>query len=69
MAILGDMSGSMDVAIRTSNIIASLLTAVAKAQLVFFDDRVEIPDFMPSTVREVRSQLGHKNFPLGRAEG
>ena len=51
--VLGDASYSMDVAIRTSTIIASLLTALCSADLKFFSDRVTAPDFVPRKVEDV----------------
>lgn len=39
VVIMGDRSGSMDVAIRTSTIIAALLTALTKAKLVMFNTK------------------------------
>ena len=53
VVVIGDKSGSMQSAIRTSNIIASLLTKVASADLVFFDDNNVIPPFIPTTVEQV----------------
>lgn len=50
---MGDKSGSMDVAVRTSNIIASSLTSLTDAQLVFFDAENVIPSLIPSNVEEV----------------
>lgn len=54
MSVIGDNSSSMDVAIKTSNIIASLVTAVSNADLVFFNSANEIPSFIPKDVKEVR---------------
>jgi len=51
--VIGDMSGSMDIAIRTSNIVASLLTAITNAELVFFNHENVVPPFIPKTVRQV----------------
>ncbi|KAK2158796.1 hypothetical protein LSH36_164g11008 [Paralvinella palmiformis] len=52
VVVMGDRSASMEVAIRTSTIIASLLTAVCHAKLVFFaEDNMDAP-FVPSTVEE-----------------
>ena len=52
--MMGDRSPSMGVAIRTSNIIASLVTAVSNAELVFFDSHNMIPPFIPKNVEGVR---------------
>ena len=50
---MGDRSPSMEVAIRTSVIIAGVLTAITSAKLVFFDDgNIEAP-FLPKTIPEV----------------
>ena len=54
VAVMGDRSPSMGVAIRTSNIIASLVTAVSNAELVFFDCHNMIPPFIPKNVEGVR---------------
>jgi len=53
VVVIGDMSGSMNVAIRTSNIIASLVAAVAHGELVFFDEYNVIPPFIPKDVEGV----------------
>ena len=53
MVVIGDKSGSMEVAIKTSNIIASLLTKMANADLVFFDSKNVLPPFIPKNVKEV----------------
>lgn len=53
VVVMGDKSGSMDVAVRTSNIIASSLTSLTDAQLVFFDAENVIPSLIPSNVEEV----------------
>lgn len=50
---MGDRSGSMDVAIRTSTIIASLLTAITNARLVFFNTENMEPKKMPTNIEEV----------------
>ena len=54
VVVIGDKSASMDVAIRTSNIIASLFTKIANAELVFFDTENVHPPFIPKTVQQVR---------------
>ena len=53
MVVIGDKSGSMEVAIKTSNIIASLLTKMANTDLVFFDSENVLPPFIPKNVKEV----------------
>ncbi|XP_061179409.1 uncharacterized protein LOC133188033 [Saccostrea echinata] len=53
VVILGDKSGSMDVAIRTSSIIAGILAVITSAKLVFFDDESHAAPYVPSTVQEV----------------
>ncbi|CAG5117351.1 unnamed protein product [Candidula unifasciata] len=53
IVVIGDASGSMDVAIRTSTIIASLLTAICSAQLVFFNSENRDAPFLPKTVNEM----------------
>ncbi|KAK7101600.1 uncharacterized protein [Littorina saxatilis] len=53
IVVIGDKSGSMEVAIRTSTIIAGLLTAIASAKLVFFNTENHDADFMPETVEQV----------------
>ena len=53
VVVIGDRSGSMEVAIRTSTIIASLLTAICSAKLVFFDDKNMEAPFIPTNIEEV----------------
>ncbi|KAH9514771.1 hypothetical protein Btru_023606 [Bulinus truncatus] len=53
IVIMGDASGSMDVAIRTSTIIASLLTAICSAKLVFFNTETRDAPFLPKSVKEM----------------
>jgi len=55
VVVIGDKSGSMEIAIQTSNIIASLLTKMANADLVFFDSENILPPFIPKNVEEVMS--------------
>lgn len=50
---MGDASGSMEVAIKTSSIIAGLLTAITSAKLCFFDDEIRFPPYLPQTIEEV----------------
>jgi len=49
----GDASYSMDVAIRCSTIIGSVLASLTNAELRFFSDRVIKPEKTPRTTREV----------------
>ncbi|XP_064628385.1 uncharacterized protein LOC135487986 [Lineus longissimus] len=51
--VIGDMSSSMDVAIRTATIISSLLTAITSAKLVFFNHTNMDAPKAPSNVEEV----------------
>ncbi len=51
--MIGDASGSMEVAIRTSSIIAGLLTALTSAQLVFFNTENRYAPYLPKTIEEV----------------
>ena len=53
IVVIGDKSGSMEVAIRTSTIIASLLTAITSARLVFFNTENHDAAFIPETVEQV----------------
>ena len=53
MAVLGDCSGSMQVAVRTSSIIVSLLAALGNATLYFFNSKCVRPPFVPRTIKEV----------------
>jgi len=53
VVVLGDASYSMDVAIRTSTIIASLLAALCAAELRFFNVRSFPPENTPRTVEDV----------------
>lgn len=54
--ISGDASGSMEIAIQTSSIIAGLLTAVCSAKLVFFNTDIFFPDSLPTNIEEVKLQ-------------
>ena len=54
VVVIGDRSGSMEVAIRTSTIIASLLTAITSAKLVFFDHENMDAKFIPTNINEVK---------------
>ena len=53
IVVVGDRSGSMQVAIRTSTIIASILTALTQAKLVFFNTENMDAEFNPETVEHV----------------
>lgn len=53
IVVIGDASGSMQVAIRTSSIIAGLLTAITSAQLCFFNTENRYAPYLPKTIEEV----------------
>ncbi|CAF1143594.1 unnamed protein product [Rotaria sordida] len=53
VAVMGDASGSMQVAIRTATILSSLLTAVCSAKLNFFNTEMFLPTFTPKTIEDV----------------
>jgi hypothetical protein len=53
MAVLGDCSASMQVAVRTASIIGSLLAALGSAELHFFNYQNIKPAFVPNTIKEV----------------
>lgn len=53
IVVVGDASGSMEVAIRTSSIIAGILTALTSAKLVFFNTENRYAPFLPKTIEEV----------------
>lgn len=57
MVVIGDASASMDVAIQTSTIIASFLTALTNAELVFFSGDIIDPAFVPKTVEQVSYRM------------
>ena len=62
VAVIGDASGSMEVAIRTATILSSLFTAICSAKLNFFNDSVFEPAFIPKTLEDVLSlALGHSS--------
>lgn len=52
VVVIGDASPSMNVAIRTSTIIASFLTAITSAKLVFFDSINRDAPFIPTTIEQ-----------------
>ena len=53
IVIIGDRSPSMEVAIRTSVIIAGVLTAITSAKLVFFDNFNMDAPFLPKIIPDV----------------
>lgn len=53
IAVMGDASSSMEVAIKTSSIIAGLLSAISQAKLSFFNTSVITPDRNPESIEEV----------------
>ncbi|KAJ8319834.1 hypothetical protein KUTeg_001421 [Tegillarca granosa] len=53
VVVVGDASGSMDIAIETSCIIAGILTAITSAKLVFFSDDTWDAPFLLKTVEDV----------------
>ena len=52
VAVLGDKSGSMDVAIRSASVISSLLCVAFNADLKFFDQRCVTPKVVPRKVED-----------------
>lgn len=52
--VMGDASSSMSVAVKTSTIIAGILTAITSAKLSFFNDTHREPDKVPTNVEEVQ---------------
>jgi hypothetical protein len=53
VSVLGDCSSSMNVAIRTSTIIASILTLKLGATLTFFNGKLILPTLQPTNTLEV----------------
>ncbi len=53
VAILGDASGSMEVAVRTASILGGLLSSVMDARLDFFDAGLRPQGLQPKTAAEV----------------
>ena len=53
IVVIGDASGSMEVAIRTSTIIAGLLTALTSAKLCFFNTENRYAPYLPKNIGEV----------------
>ena len=56
---MGDASSSMSVAVRTSTIIAGILTAITSAKLSFFNGSHREPEKVPATVEEVGVSQGN----------
>jgi len=52
VAVLGDKSGSMSVAVRSACIISSLLAVAFNADLKFFDDKCVEPSVVPRNVKD-----------------
>ncbi|XP_041350621.1 uncharacterized protein LOC121369645 [Gigantopelta aegis] len=52
IVVIGDASGSMEVAIKTSTIIASLLTAITSARLVFFNTENREAPYLPTNAEQ-----------------
>eukprot|EP01115_Flamella_aegyptia_P006852 TRINITY_DN28445_c0_g1_i1.p1 TRINITY_DN28445_c0_g1~~TRINITY_DN28445_c0_g1_i1.p1 ORF type:complete len:538 (+),score=208.64 TRINITY_DN28445_c0_g1_i1:209-1822(+) len=53
VVVIGDGSYSMDVAIRTATVIASVLTALCGADLKFFNGEPVSPPIIPRTIKQV----------------
>jgi len=53
VVVMGDASYSMDIAIRTATIIGSLLAALTKADLLFFNVKSFAPKDTPRTIEDV----------------
>ncbi len=53
VVVWGDASYSMDVSIRTSTIIASLLTVLSDAEIFFFNVQSFAPPSLPATIPQV----------------
>jgi len=53
VVVMGDASGSMEVAIQVATIIGSLVTVCLKAELLFFNDKILYPSYVPSTAADV----------------
>ncbi|XP_061176627.1 uncharacterized protein LOC133185443 [Saccostrea echinata] len=51
--VMGDASSSMSVAVKTSTIIAGILTAITSAKLSFFNGTHKEPEKVPTNVEEV----------------
>eukprot|EP00164_Ancoracysta_twista_P002182 GFYU01002880.1.p1 GENE.GFYU01002880.1~~GFYU01002880.1.p1 ORF type:complete len:725 (+),score=270.48 GFYU01002880.1:89-2263(+) len=57
VAVLGDASFSMDVAIKTATIISAVLAAISTADLKFFGVDAVTPSVIPRTIQEVLQVL------------
>ena len=53
VTVIGDASGSMEVAIKTATIISSLLAAICSAKLTFFNDKDFKAKSNPKTITDV----------------
>jgi len=53
VVVIGDASGSMQVAVKTATIISSLLTVLTNADLRFFNNECFRPPIIPKTIEEV----------------
>lgn len=69
IVVIGDRSASMNVAVRTSTIIASILTVVVQAKLVFFNtENMDIPEEkMPTNVDSILEMAVNINADGGTA--
>ena len=66
VAVLGDASSSMNVAIRTATILSSLLTAICSAKLSFFNTEVVLPAFTPKRSKTSSLWRDHQCHGLHR---
>ncbi|MCJ7638010.1 MAG: hypothetical protein MUO21_11015, partial [Nitrososphaeraceae archaeon] len=57
VVVLGDASGSMDVAVKTSSIITSILVKVCNAKMHLFRDKDEFIEHPPTNVSEVLDSM------------
>lgn len=53
VAVLGDASGSMEVAVKTASILGGLLSCCLRAELVFFNKKAFVPATQPRTAADV----------------
>ena len=53
VVVMGDRSGSMEIAVQTSAIIAAMLSSVTKTKLVFFDNENMEAPFFPHNTQQV----------------
>ena len=63
VVVIGDRSQSMEVAVRTSTIIAALMAALADAKLVFFNSQNTDAPNIPRNMEEVSGQWGMGLLP------